>query len=103
MEAVMDDDRTRLEGLISALEQRFSDLEDEDLTPEEVGQLRTQLDDAYTQVDGSDLSDEDIDDLMDRLDDLQDVLDDLAGDDWDDDEDDEDSDEDEEDDDDEDD
>jgi len=29
----MDDDRTRLEGLISALELRFSDLEDEDLTP----------------------------------------------------------------------
>jgi uncharacterized membrane protein len=77
-EAVMDDERVRLEGIVSALELEIRKLDEDNVTVEEAARLRAELDEAYEQIDASDLPDDDIDDLMDRLDDLQDILEDLA-------------------------
>jgi hypothetical protein len=77
-EAVMDDERVRLEGIVSALELEISELDEDNVTVEEAARLRAELDEAYEQIDASGLSDDDIDDLMDRLDDLQDILEDLV-------------------------
>lgn len=82
----MDDERVRLEGIVSARELEVSELDEDNVTVEEAARLRAQLDEAYEQIDASSLSDDEIDDLMDRLDDLQDILDDLADTDWDDEE-----------------
>ena len=84
----MGDERVRLEGIVSALELKISELDEDNVAVEEAARLRAELDEAYEQVDASDLPDADIDDLMDRLDDLQDILEDLAGadTDWDDEE-----------------
>jgi hypothetical protein len=78
MEAVMDDERVRLEGIVSALELKISELDEDNVVAEEAARLRAELDEAYEQIDGSTLTDDAIDDLMDRLDDLQDILEDLA-------------------------
>jgi uncharacterized membrane protein len=87
-EAVMDDERVRVEGVVSALELKISELDEDNVAVEEAARLRAELDEAYEQIDASGLSDDDIDDLMDRLDDLQDILEDLADSDtdWDDEE-----------------
>jgi hypothetical protein len=77
-EAVMDDERVRLEGIVSALELKISELDEDNVVLEEAARLRAELDEAYEQVDESTLTDDAIDDLMDRLDDLQDILEDLA-------------------------
>jgi uncharacterized membrane protein YukC len=77
-EAVMDDERVRLEGIVSALELKISELDEDNVAVEEAARLRAELDEGYEQIDASSLSDDDIDDLMDRLDDLQDILEDLA-------------------------
>jgi hypothetical protein len=83
----MDEERVRLEGIVSALELKVSELDEDDVSAEEAARLRAELDDAYEQIDESDLLDEAVDDLMDRLDDLQDILEGLVADpDWDDDE-----------------
>ena len=74
----MDDERVRLEGIVSALELEISELDEDNVTVEEAARLRAELDEAYEQIDASGLSDDDIDDLMDRLDDLQDILEDLV-------------------------
>jgi hypothetical protein len=74
----MDDERVRLEGIVSALELKISELDEDNVVAEEAARLRTELDEAYEQIDGSTLTDDAIDDLMDRLDDLQDILEDLA-------------------------
>ena len=74
----MDDERVRLEGIVSALELKISELDEENVAVEEAAHLRAELDEAYEQIDASDLPDDDIDDLMDRLDDLQDILEDLV-------------------------
>jgi hypothetical protein len=81
-EAVMDDERVRVEGVVSALELKISELDEDNVAVEEAARLRAELDEAYEQIDASGLSDDDIDDLMDRLDDLQDILEDLADSDW---------------------
>ncbi len=92
----MDEERERLGGIVSALELKVSELDEDDISADEVTRLRAELDDAYEQIDASDLQDDAVDDLMDRLDDLQDILEDLVGDpDWDDDGEDEDEEEDE--------
>jgi segregation and condensation protein B len=83
----MDEERERLEGIVSALELKVSELDEDNVSAEEAAQLRTELDDTYEQIDASDLQDDVVDALMDRLDDLQDILEDLVADpDWDDDE-----------------
>ena len=74
----MDDERVRLEGIVSALELKISELDEDNVAVEEAARLRAELDEAYEQIDASDLPDDDIDDLMDRLDDLQDILEDLV-------------------------
>ena len=74
----MDDERVQLEGRISGLELRISELGEENVAVEEAARLRAEIDEAYEQIDASGLSDDDIDDLMDRLDDLQDILEDIA-------------------------
>jgi len=84
----MDDERVRLEGIVSALELKVSELDEDNVAVEEAARLRAELDEAYEQIDASDLTDDAIDDLMDRLDDLQDILEDLVDSDtdWDDEE-----------------
>ncbi|MFZ2413814.1 MAG: hypothetical protein WAW16_06300 [Candidatus Cryosericum sp.] len=84
----MDDERVRLEGIVSTLELKISELDEDNVTVEEAARLRAELDEAYEQIDDSLLTDDAIDDLMDRLDDLQDILEDLADSDtdWDDEE-----------------
>jgi hypothetical protein len=83
----MDEERVRLEGIVSALELKVSELDEDNISVEEAARLRAELDDAYERVDESELLDDAVDDLMDRLDDLQDILEDLVADpDWDDDE-----------------
>jgi hypothetical protein len=77
-EVVMDDERVRVEGVVTALELRISELDEDNVAVEEAARLRAELDEAYEQIDASGLSDDDIDDLMDRLDDLQDILEDLT-------------------------
>ncbi|MHB8106863.1 MAG: hypothetical protein ACYDH4_05485 [Candidatus Cryosericum sp.] len=74
----MDDERVRLEGIVSALELKINGLDGDNVVAEEAARLRTELDEAYEQIDESALTDDDVDDLMDRLDDLQDILEDLA-------------------------
>lgn len=88
----MDEEQVRLEEIVSGLELRISELDEDNLSVEDAARLRTELDEAYEQVDASDLADDAIDELMDRLDDLQDILDDLADSDtdWDDEEEEED-------------
>jgi hypothetical protein len=72
----MDEERVRLEGIVSALELKVSELDEDNISVEEAARLRAELDDAYERVDESEL-----------LDDLQDILEDLVADpDWDDDE-----------------
>jgi hypothetical protein len=81
----MDEEGKRLEGVVSALELKVSELDEDDISVEEAAQLRSELDDTYEQIDVSDLADEAVESLMGRLDDLQDVLEDLVADpDWDD-------------------
>jgi len=84
----MDDERVRLEGIVSALELKISELDEDNVVAEEAARLRAELDAAYEQIDESALTDDAIDDLMDRLDDLQDILEDLVDSDtdWDDEE-----------------
>jgi hypothetical protein len=77
-EVVMDDERVRVEGVVTALELKISELDADNVAVEEAARLRAELDEAYEQIDASGLSDDDIDDLMDRLDDLQDILEDLT-------------------------
>lgn len=74
----MDDERVRLEGIVSALELKISELDEDNVVAEEAARLRAELDEAYEQIDESALTDDAIDDLMDRLDDLQDILEDLV-------------------------
>jgi len=74
----MDGERVRLEGMVSALELKISELDEDNVTVEVAASLRAELDEAYEQIDASALSDDEIDDLMDRLDDLQDILEDLV-------------------------
>ena len=74
----MDDERVRLEGIVSAIEVKISELDEDNVVAEEAARLRAELDEAYEQIDESALTDDAIDDLMDRLDDLQDILEDLA-------------------------
>jgi hypothetical protein len=89
-EAPMDEELERLEGIVNALELKVRELDKDDISEEETTQIRAELDDAYEQIDRSDLSDDAVDDLMDRLDDLQDTFEDLVGaSDWDDDDEDE--------------
>lgn len=96
----MNEERERLEAIVSALELKVSELDEDNVSAEDAAQLRTELDDAYEQIDASELPDDAVDGLMDRLDDLQDILEDLVADpDWDEDEDDEEEEEEEEDDD----
>jgi uncharacterized membrane protein len=84
----MDDERVRLEGIVSALELEISELDEDNVTVEQAARLHAELDEAYEQIDASALTDDAIDDLMDRLDDLQDILEDLVDSDtdWDDEE-----------------
>ena len=80
----MDEELERLEGIVKALEKEVSELDEDDISEEDAMRLRAELDDAYEQVDASDLTDDMADGLMDRLDDLQDTIEDLVGDaDWD--------------------
>jgi len=74
----MDEEQVRLEEIVSGLELRISELDEDNLSVEDAARLRAELDEAYEQIDASDLPDDAIDELMDRLDDLQDILDDLA-------------------------
>lgn len=80
----MDDEHAELEDLVSTLEDKIDDLNEENVTLEELARLRAEVDDAYERVDASDLPDEIVNDLMERLDDLQDLLDDFGeeDDDW---------------------
>jgi len=83
----MNEERGRLEAIVSTLELKVAELDEDNVSAEDAAQLRTELDDAYEQIDASELPDDAVDGLMDRLDDLQDVLEDLVGDpDWDEDE-----------------
>lgn len=85
----MDEEQVRLEQIVSGLELRISELDEDSVSVEDAARLRVELDEAYEQIDASDLLDDVIDELMDRLDDLQDILDDLVDSDtdWDDEED----------------
>jgi hypothetical protein len=86
----MNEERERLEAIVNTLELKVSELDEDNVSAEDAAQLRTELDDAYEQIDASELPDDAVDGLMDRLDDLQDILEDLVADpDWDEDEEDE--------------
>jgi hypothetical protein len=74
----MDEEQARLEEMVSGLELRISELDEDSITVEDAARLRAELDEAYEQIDASGLPDDAMDDLMDRLDDLQDILDDLT-------------------------
>lgn len=83
----MNEERERLEAIVSTLELKVSELDEDNVSAEDAARLRTELDDAYGQIDASELPDDAVDGLMDRLDDLQDILEDLVADpDWDEDE-----------------
>lgn len=83
----MDEEQVQLEEIVSGLELKISELEEDSITVELAAHLRAELDETYERIDASGLPDDVMDDLMDRLDDLQDILDDLTDSDtdWDDD------------------
>ena len=47
----MDDERVRLEGIVSALELKISELDEDNVAVEEAARLRAELDEAYEQID----------------------------------------------------